>query len=203
MPRVKGGNVARKRRKKILKLAKGYFGSKHRLYKTAHEQVLHSLSYAYRDRKQRKRNFRKLWITRINAAARINGMSYSKFMNGLKVAGVEVDRKVLAELAVNNPEAFASLVDTAKNAKPAAKKEAKPAAKKEVKPAAKKETKPAAKKEDKPAAKKEAKPAAKKEAASTDLSSMTVAELKAMAKDKGITGYSKLKKDELIAELSK
>ncbi len=189
MPRVKGGNVARKRRKKILKLAKGYFGSKHRLYKTAHEQVMHSLSYAYRDRKQRKRNFRKLWITRINAAARLNGMSYSKFMNGLKVAGIEVDRKVLAELAVNNPEAFASLVDTAKNAKPVAKKEEK------------KTAKPVAKKEAKPEVKEEVKKEVKSE--SSDLSSMTVAELKAAAKDKGITGYSKLKKDELIAELSK
>ena len=114
MPRVKGGNVARKRRKKVLKLAKGYFGSKHLLYRTANEQVMKSLRYAYRDRKQRKRNFRKLWITRINAAARPNGLSYSRFINGLTRAGIEVNRKMLADIAVTDPKGFADLCDLAK-----------------------------------------------------------------------------------------
>ncbi|RXT04758.1 50S ribosomal protein L20 [Ammoniphilus sp. CFH 90114] len=114
MPRVKGGTVTRKRRKKVLKLAKGYFGSKHRLFKTAKAQVMKSLLYAYRDRRQRKRDFRKLWITRINAAARINGLSYSKMMHGLKEAGVDVNRKMLADLAVNDKAAFAELATVAK-----------------------------------------------------------------------------------------
>jgi len=100
MARIKGGNVAKNRRRKILKLAKGYYGSKRTLYKTAHEQVMKSLTYAYRDRKQRKRRFRKLWITRINAATRMSGMSYYQFMHGLKLTGVEVNRKILAEIAV-------------------------------------------------------------------------------------------------------
>lgn len=114
MPRVKGGYTTRQRRKKVLKLAKGYYGSKHTLYKTANEQVMRSLRYSYRDRKQRKRDFRKLWITRINAAARTEGLSYSRFMNGLARAGVEVNRKMLADLAVNNPAAFSKLVEVAK-----------------------------------------------------------------------------------------
>lgn|SRR4051812_41809137 len=114
MPRVKGGTVTRRRRKKVLKLAKGYFGSKHRLFKTAKAQVMKSLLYAYRDRRQRKRDFRKLWITRINAAARINGLSYSKLMFGLKEAGVDVNRKMLADLAVNDKTAFAELANVAK-----------------------------------------------------------------------------------------
>jgi len=116
MPRVKGGIVARRRRKKVLKLAKGYFGSKHTLYKTANEQVMKSLQYAYRDRRQRKRDFRKLWITRINAAARMNGLSYSQLMHGLKLAGVDVNRKMLAELAVSDAPAFTALTNTAKSA---------------------------------------------------------------------------------------
>lgn len=116
MPRAKGGTVTRKRHKKILERAKGYRGSKSKLFRRANEQVLHSLSYAYRDRRQRRRNFRKLWITRINAAARLNGMSYSRFMNGLKVAEVDIDRKVLADLAVNDAKAFSDLVEIAKNA---------------------------------------------------------------------------------------
>ncbi|RSK28109.1 50S ribosomal protein L20 [Bacillus sp. HMF5848] len=115
MPRVKGGTVTRARRKKVLKLAKGYFGSKHTLYKTANEQVMKSLQYAYRDRRQKKRDFRKLWITRINAAARINGLSYSRLMYGLKVAGIEVNRKMLADLAVSDEKAFAELATVAKN----------------------------------------------------------------------------------------
>ncbi len=114
MPRVKGGYVSRQRRKKVLKLAKGYVGSKHRLFKTANAQVMKSLLYAYRDRRQRKRDFRKLWITRINAGARINGLSYSKLMHGLKEAGVDINRKMLADLAVNNEKAFADLVEVAK-----------------------------------------------------------------------------------------
>ncbi|ANB62202.1 large subunit ribosomal protein L20 [Anoxybacillus voinovskiensis] len=114
MPRVKGGTVTRRRRKKILKLAKGYFGSKHRLYRVANQQVMKSLMYAYRDRRQRKRDFRKLWITRINAAARMNGLSYSRLMHGLKLAGVEVNRKMLADLAVNDAAAFTQLANIAK-----------------------------------------------------------------------------------------
>ena len=116
MARVKRGNVARKRRKKILKLAKGYFGSKHRLFRTANEQVMRSMQYAYRDRKQRKRDFRKLWITRINAAARIHGMSYSKFMHGLKLAEINLNRKMLADIAVNDEKAFADIAEAAKAA---------------------------------------------------------------------------------------
>ena len=116
MARVKGGTVARARRKKVLKAAKGYFGSKHRLYKTAHEQLMHSGQYAYRDRRQNKRNFRKLWIARINAACREFEISYSKFINGLNKAGVTVNRKMLSELAIDNKEAFKDLVSIAKDA---------------------------------------------------------------------------------------
>lgn len=114
MPRVKGGTVTRRRHKKILKLARGYRGSKHRLFKTANAQVMKSLLYAFRDRRQRKRDFRKLWITRINAQARVNGLSYSKLINGLKKAGIEVNRKMLADLAVNDKDAFASICAKAK-----------------------------------------------------------------------------------------
>ena len=114
--RVKGGTIHRARRKKALKQAKGYFGSKHRLYKTAKEQVMHSGAYAYRDRKAKKRDFRKLWITRINAAARINGTTYSKLIAGLKKANVEINRKMLADLAVNDEKAFAEIAEIAKKA---------------------------------------------------------------------------------------
>jgi large subunit ribosomal protein L20 len=114
MPRVKGGTVTRKRRKRVLKLAKGYFGSKHTLYKVANQAVMKSLQYAYRDRRQKKRDFRKLWIARINAAARINGLSYSRLMHGLKLAGIEVNRKMLAELAISDEKAFAELASVAK-----------------------------------------------------------------------------------------
>lgn len=115
MARVKGGPVARRRRKKILKLAKGYFGSKHRLFRTAKAQVMKSYMYAYRDRRVRKRDFRRLWITRINAAARLNGITYNKLMHGLKLAGIEINRKMLADLAVHDASAFQKLVETAKN----------------------------------------------------------------------------------------
>lgn len=116
MPRVKGGYVTRRRRKRVLKLAKGYFGSKHTLYRTANEQVMRSMKYTYRDRKQKKRNFRKLWITRINAQARIEGISYSQLMNGLHKANIEVNRKMLADMAVNDQKAFKVLVEKAQAA---------------------------------------------------------------------------------------
>lgn len=116
MARVKGGFTTRRRRKKVLKLAKGYFGSKHTLYKTAHEQVMHSLAYSYRDRRQVKRDMRKLWIARINAAAKLNDISYSKLMHGLKLANVEVNRKMLSEIAICDPKGFTAIVNTAKKA---------------------------------------------------------------------------------------
>ena len=116
MARVKGGPVTRRRRKRVLKLAKGYYGSKHTLFKTAKQQVMKSGQYAYRDRRQRKREFRKLWIARINAAARLNDISYSKLMHGLKVAGIDINRKMLSDLAVNDEKAFAALVEQAKAA---------------------------------------------------------------------------------------
>ncbi len=114
MARVKGAMHTRKRRKKILKLAKGYRGAKSKLFKTANQAVMKSLTYAYRDRKQKKRNFRQLWIARINAAARANGISYSRFMNGLKNNGIEINRKMLAEIAVADPAAFTKLVEKVK-----------------------------------------------------------------------------------------
>ena len=114
MARVKGGTVTHARRKKILKAAKGYWGSKHALFKTAKEQVLRSYRYSYINRRDLKSDMRKLWIRRINAACRANEISYSKFMHGLKVAGIQVNRKMLSELAINDPKAFSDLVATAK-----------------------------------------------------------------------------------------
>ena len=152
MARVKGGTISRARHKKVMKQAKGYFGSKHRLYRSANEQVMHSLKYAYRDRRQKKRDFRKLWITRINAACRENNISYSKFINGLNKAGLTVNRKMLSELAIDNPKSFSDIVVIAKEAlegkeyKPAkvkleTKNDAKPVEeKKTVKKAAEKKT---------------------------------------------------------------
>lgn len=116
MPRVKRGNKRLEKRKKILALAKGYRGTKSKLYRSAKESVERALNFAYTGRKLKKRDFRRLWIVRINAACRLNGLKYSQFMHGLKVAGVELDRKVLADLAVKQPEAFASLAGQAKNA---------------------------------------------------------------------------------------
>ena len=116
MARVKGAMMARKRRNKTLKLAKGYFGSKHKLFKTAKEAVMKSGQYAYIGRKQKKRDFRRLWITRISAACKINGMNYSTFINGLKKAGIGMNRKMLAELAVSDAAGFAALCEQAKEA---------------------------------------------------------------------------------------
>ena len=182
MARVKAGGVSQNRRRKVLKEAKGYFGSKHRLYKTAQEQLFHSGPYAFRDRKQNKRNFRKLWITRINAACRENEISYSKFINGLAKAGIEINRKMLSEMAIDDPKSFTALVETAKKALNGEVKVAKKEVKTETKEvkAEKKET---------------------KKETSVDLSSKTVAELKALAKEKGIEGYTTMKKADLLNAL--
>ena len=177
MTRVKGGTISRARHKKVMKQAKGYFGSKHRLFKSANEQVMHSGKYAYRDRRQKKRDFRKLWITRINAACRENEISYSKFINGLSIAGIEINRKMLSELAIENKEAFTELVKLAKQALNGELKEVKAES-------AKKETKKEVKKEE-----------------AKDLSKLTVAELREMAKAKDVKGASTMKKAELIDAL--
>jgi large subunit ribosomal protein L20 len=116
MPRVKGGTVTRRRHKKILKLTKGQYGTRHRLFRRANEAMMKSLWYAYRDRRQRRRDLRRLWITRINAAARLNGMSYSRFIYGMKQAAIELDRKSLADIAVRDAETFSKIVEEAQKA---------------------------------------------------------------------------------------
>ena len=197
MTRVKTGTVSKKRHKKVLKAAKGYFGSKHRLYRTAKEQLMHSGQYAFRDRKQKKRDFRKLWITRINAACRENEISYSRFINGLAKAGVDLNRKMLSEIAINDPKAFTELVKVAK-AGLDGKAKAEP---KEVKNEIVKGNKKEAKAEVKEEVKKEQ---PKKETTKkVDYSTMTVAELKELASKKKIEGASKMKKAELVDALSK
>ena len=181
MTRVKGGSVAKNRRRKVLKQAKGYFGSKHRLFKTAQEQTFHSGEYAYRDRKANKRNFRKLWITRINAACYENDISYSRFINGLSKVNIDINRKMLSEIAIDNPKYFTKLVIIAKdilNGKTVKNDDVKS----EVKTTT--ATKKAEIKEEK-----------------LDLNNLTVAELKKQAKEKNITGYTTMKKAELIAAL--
>ena len=173
MTRVKGGSIHRARRKKVLDRAKGYFGSKHRLYRTAKEQVMHSLKYAYRDRKQKKRDFRKLWIVRINAACRMNDISYSQFINGLNKSGIEINRKMLSELAIDNAKGFTALVVLAKEAlNGKVVKEVKVVATKEVKTEVKE-----------------------------DLSKLTVVELKELAKSKNIEVTSSMKKADILALL--
>ena len=197
MTRVKGGVVARKRRKKVLKEAKGYFGSKHRLFKTAQEQLMHSGEYAYRDRKQNKRNFRKLWITRINAACRQNDISYSRFIEGLNKAGVEVNRKMLSEIAINDPKMFSEFVKVAKDGKAGKITKSSEVAGKEVTVNGAKVKTTTKKVEEKKDTKKEVK---KEEA--VDYSKMTVAELKEVAAKKKIS-VTGLKKAEIIEALTK
>ncbi len=182
MTRVRNGVVTKQRHKKILKEARGYFGSKHREFKSAKEQLMHAGQYAYRDRRQKKREFRKLWIVRINAACRENEISYSRFIEGLNKAGIEVNRKMLSEIAINDPKAFSELVKVAKTGKV---KEVKVTETKEVK-AEVKEVKKETKKEEK-----------------KDLSALTVAELKELAKKAKIDGYTTMKKAELVEALNK
>jgi len=193
MARVKNGAVTKARHKKVLKQAKGYFGSKHRLYKTAKEQLMHSGQYAFRDRKQKKRDFRKLWITRINAACRMNEISYSRFIEGLTKAGVEVNRKMLSEIAINNPAAFTELVKVAKDGKVGKISRATEVAGNEVTiGGAKATTKKATEKKE-----------TKKEVTEdVDYSKMTVAELKDVAAKKKID-VTGMKKAEIIEALTK
>ena len=176
MTRVKGGIVSKNRRRKVLKRAKGYFGSKHRLYKTAQEQLFHSGSYSFNDRKKRANDFRKLWITRINAACRSNDIVYSKFINGLKKANVDINRKMLSELAIFAPEEFTKLVKMAKDAL-----EGKTTVK---------ETKEVKEKVEKTVEEKK------------DYSKLTVAELKALCAEKNID-VTGMKKADLVAALEK
>lgn len=174
MARVKNSVVTRARRKKILKRAKGFFGSKHRLWKTAKEQLMNSGFYAFRDRRAKKRDFRKLWIQRINAAVRMYDMSYSKFMSGLKKAGVDINRKMLSEIAIMDEKAFKALVETSKKGLTEKVVKAEVKVEKEVKEERK---------------------------ASSDLESKTLKELKELAKEKSVEGYSTMKKAELLEAL--
>ena len=207
MARVKNGAVTKARHKKVLKAAKGYFGSKHRLYKSAKEQLMHSGQYAFRDRKQKKRDFRKLWITRINAACRQNDISYSRFIEGLTKAGVEVNRKMLSEIAINDPKMFSEFVKIAKDGKAGKVSKSTEVSLKEVTISAAREEKTV--KAEKKEVKEEKKAPAKKETKKTeakeekvDYAKMTVAELKEVAAKKKID-VAGLKKAEIIAALEK
>ena len=207
MARVKNGAVTKARHKKVLKEAKGYFGSKHRLYKSAKEQLMHSGQYAFRDRKQKKRDFRKLWITRINAACRQNDISYSRFIEGLNKAGVEVNRKMLSEIAINDPKMFSEFVKIAKDGKAGKVSKSTEVSLKEVTISAAREEKTV--KAEKKEVKEEKKAPAKKETKKTeakeekvDYAKMTVAELKEVAAKKKID-VAGLKKTEIIAALEK
>jgi len=181
MTRVRNGVVTKQRHKKILKEARGYFGSKHREFKSAKEQLMHAGQYSYRDRRQKKREFRKLWIVRINAACRENEISYSRFIEGLNKAGLEINRKMLSEIAINDPKAFSELVKVAKSGKVKEVEVKKEAKEEKTVKVEKKETKEEKK----------------------DLSSLTVAELKELAKKAKVDGYTTMKKAELLEALNK
>ena len=176
MTRVKGGTVSKNRRRKVLKRAKGYFGSKHRLYKTAQEQLFHSGAYSFNDRKKRANDFRKLWITRINAACRANDIVYSKFINGLKKANVDINRKMLSELAIFAPEEFTKLVKLSKDALEGKATTVAEKVEKKVEKAVE---------------------------AAKDYAKLTVAELKAECETAGIEITSAMKKADLINALKK
>lgn len=223
MPRVKSGVTAKRRHKKILKLAKGYFGSKRTLYRTAHEQVMRSLAYAYRDRKQKKRQFRKLWITRINAGAKANGMKYSTLIHGLSLANVQVNRKMLSDIAIFQPEDFTAYCKLAKDAlagnlpkatKAQPKKEApkKVVAPKNVEVEAEvtKKVEPKAKAPKAEVTKVEVTKVEVTQAEVTrvevtkevvDYSKLLVKDLKALAQEKNIEGYSSMLKADLVKAL--
>ena len=181
MTRVRNGVVTKQRHKKILKEARGYFGSKHREFKSAKEQLMHAGQYAYRDRRQKKREFRKLWIVRINAACRENEISDSRFIEGLNKAVLEINRKMLSEIAINDPKAFSELVKVAKSGKVKEVEVKKEAKEEKTVKVEKKETKEEKK----------------------DLSSLTVAELKELAKKAKVDGYTTMKKAELLEALNK
>ena len=176
MTRVKGGTVSKNRRRKVLKRAKGYFGSKHRLYKTAQEQLFHSGAYSFNDRKKRANDFRKLWITRINAACRANDIVYSKFINGLKKANIDINRKMLSELAIFAPEEFTKLVKLSKDALEGKATTVAEKVEKKVEKAVE---------------------------AAKDYAKLTVAELKAECEKAGIEITSAMKKADLINALKK
>lgn len=197
MARVKNGAVTKARHKKVLKAAKGYFGSKHRLYKSAKEQLMHSGQYAFRDRKQKKRDFRKLWITRINAACRQNDISYSRFIEGLNKAGVLVNRKMLSEIAINDPKTFSELVKVAKDGKAGKIKVSEEISGKEV-TIGTTATKKVVKEEKTTKTTKKAEVKEEK----VDYSKMTVAELKEVAASKNIS-VTGMKKAEIIEALEK
>ena len=176
MTRVKGGTVSKNRRRKVLKRAKGYFGSKHRLYKTAQEQLFHSGAYSFNDRNKRANDFRKLWITRINAACRANDIVYSKFINGLKKANIDINRKMLSELAIFAPEEFTKLVKLSKDALEGKTTTVAEKVEKKVEKAVE---------------------------AAKDYAKLTVAELKAECEKAGIEITSAMKKADLINALKK